>query len=587
MNNERINTFRKLIRLSRNAIKQYGLRYLITTILLEIRHNGFTIFKPVQETKIINTYSEEIAYKIWLREHELNNKKIQKIQTEINKFTVCPKITIILNVKENANKMLLQSLQKQLYKNFEIIINCQKLVYDKVVKSIEEFKEIKIIENKESCDKINELISKCSGEWILFLNDVKTLTEDALYHIIVEINSNKNVELIYSDEDKWMETNRINPFFKPDWSPDLFLSQDYISNFFVTSKKIWKENKIDDSLQYKRYYDFLLKITDIQRMIKHITRTLYSIEEKYYESNLESKNILKNTLQRRKIEGKVLDGLIPRTFRIKYKIKNKPKISIIIPTKDNKLILQRCLNSLRTKTNYKNFEVIIIDNNSTTEEMKKYLNSLSHKVLSYNDPFNFSKLNNLGRKNATGEFLLFLNDDTAALESNWLENMIEIGQQEGVGMVGAKLVLSDNTIQHAGWVYLKSGAGIHPFTGTNAESDKFNGQINVIRNYSAITGACQLIKTEIYDKVGGYDENFDLYYGDSDLCMKIIEAGYRVVYTPYAKLLHQGSTSIKKHNKVFFSTENHLEFITKWNNVKNGDPFYNPNLNINCRIKTE
>jgi len=587
MNSQRINTFRKLITLSTNAIKQYGFRYLITTVLLEIRHNGFAIFKPEPETKIINTYSEEISYKIWLREHELGSKKIQKIRIEVNEFKTCPKITIILNVKVDECEMLLQSLQKQLYKNFEIIINCQKLIYDKVVKSIKEFKGIEIIENKENCDKINELVSKCSGEWILLLNNVKTLTEDALYHIIVEINSNENIELIYSDEDRWLETNRINPFFKPDWSPDLFLSQDYISNFFAISKKIWKETKFDDSLQYTRYYDFLLKITDKPRMIKHITKILYSIEEKHDKVNLESKNILKNTLQRRRIEGEVLDGLIPRTFRIKYKIKGNPKISIIIPTKDNKLILQRCLDSLRTKTDYKNFEVIIIDNNSETEEMKKYLNSLSHKVLSYKDSFNFSKLNNLGRKNATGEFLLFLNDDIAALKSNWLENMIEIGQQEGVGVVGAKLVLSDNNIQHAGWVYLKSGAGIHPFTDTDAESDKFNGQINVIRNYSAVTGACQLIKTEIYDKVGGYDENFDLYYGDSDLCMKVIEAGYRIVYTPYAKLLHQGSTSIKKQSKVFFSTENHLEFITKWKNVKNGDPFYNPNLKINYRIKTE
>ncbi|TSA18895.1 MAG: glycosyltransferase, partial [Nitrosopumilales archaeon] len=207
-----------------------------------------------------------------------------------------------------------------------------------------------------------------------------------------------------------------------------------------------------------------------------------------------------------------------------------------------------------------------------------------YTVIKYNSPFNFSKINNIGASNASGDYLLFLNDDTAPLESNWLSEMLSLGLQKNIGIVGPKLVLGNNTIQHAGLTFLKTGAGFHPLQGVDSDSAGYFYTLNVVRNFSAVTGACLLINKKIFDQVGGFSEEFDLYYGDADLCLKVLKYGYRVVYTPYAKLLHQGSSSIKEQTRSFFAVENHYMFIKKWPYLKNGDPFYNPNLTWDYRI---
>jgi len=193
-------------------------------------------------------------------------------------------------------------------------------------------------------------------------------------------------------------------------------------------------------------------------------------------------------------------------------------------------------------------------------------------------------MNNLAVSKAKGDYLLFLNDDVAAIEPDWLTEMVSICQQNDVGAVGPKLIHSDGTIQHAGMVFLKSGAGFHPFQRYPEDNPGYFNFINVIRDFSAVTGACLLTKKEIFTKVGGFDNNFDLYYGDSDLCLKIRDCGYRIVYTPYAKLLHEGSSSIREHTSAFFTVENHQHFIKKWPFLRKGDPFYNPNLGWNYQI---
>ena len=593
----RIRTLKKLIKLSNNAFHEFGFRYLVNTAILELKQNKFAIFSPEIEERKIDSYSEQVAYKIWLRDNKITDEEKSSLKKELEQFQFKPKISIVISLdSKNIQSLnqLLHSLQEQIYKNFDVIINCTQELCNNVNKIITELSdyEFEIHLNEKKSNLINKLILNISGDYILFFNDAKAITSDALYRIVKALNDNNKIEIIYTDEDIIEKTKRIKPFFKPDWSPDLFLSQNYLTNFYVLKKNLVSEvGGFREQYREAKHYDLLLRLTDVKRDIYHITKILVSvgnyleIENNYFNSN--SKYALEDTLNRRKIKGKVLEGIIPNTFRIKYEMVGEPKVSIIIPTRDQKNLLERCINAIKTNTSYKNYEIIVVDNNSIEEITKKYLNSLPYKVIKYEHPFNFSKINNLGVKYSTGEYLLFLNDDAAPLESGWLENMLEICQQEKVGVVGAKLVLSDNMIQHAGWVFLKTGAGIHPFSGTDANSSNYNGQMNVIRNYSAVTGACMLMKKHVFEQIGGFDDNFDLYYGDSDVCLKAIQAGYRVVYTPYAKLLHQGSSSIKKYSRVFFSTENHYQFISKWKHVKNGDPYYNPNLKLNYRINLD
>ena len=240
---------------------------------------------------------------------------------------------------------------------------------------------------------------------------------------------------------------------------------------------------------------------------------------------------------------------------------------------------------MEENTTYKNWEIIIIDNNSTEKLTKSYYESLPYRIISYNEPFNFSKMNNLAVKHAKGDLILFLNDDTKIIDPNSLEEMVSLCCQKDVGAVGAKLVYSDDTIQHVGISFLKSGAGFHPFQRINEKKGGYHNIMNVVRECSAVTGACLLTKKEIFERVNQFDENFDLYYGDADLCLKIIESGYCVLYTPYTKLLHEGSYSIRKSSDFHFAIENHHHFIEKWPFLQNGDPYYNSNLGWNYSLE--
>jgi len=299
---------------------------------------------------------------------------------------------------------------------------------------------------------------------------------------------------------------------------------------------------------------------------------------------IDQSKILSKHIERLGLDAVVESDNALNTYRVRYSLQNEPKVSIVIPTKNNKSLLKRCIDGLENNTNYKNFEIIIIDNNTDNKDTLEYYDSLDYKILSYKDPFNFSKMNNLGSTKAHGDYILCLNDDTKAIDSNWLTEMVSICQQNDVGIVGAKLLHSNGTIQHAGAVFLKSGSGFHIFENILENDTGFFNLHNVIRDFSTVTGACLLIKKSIFDKIDGYDDNFDLFYGDADLCLKTIRAGFHVIYTPFARLLHEGSATIKKNSESFFAIENHFHFIKKWPHLKYGDPFYNNNLGWNYTI---
>jgi GT2 family glycosyltransferase len=316
------------------------------------------------------------------------------------------------------------------------------------------------------------------------------------------------------------------------------------------------------------------------------------LQKSFSNQFLEKKNILSSYFERKKINATVGNNTESGIFNIKFNVENNPLVSIIIPTKNNKKILQRCVESIKKHTSYKNFEIIIVDNNSIDLGTKSYYKSLSCTILDYKGSFNFSKMNNYAVKHAKGDFLLFLNDDTKVLESNWLQEMIGVCSQNDVGAVGAKLVYSDNTIQHAGIVILDTGAGFHPFQNIPEDSNKHFNLINAMRDCSAVTGACLMTKKEIFAKINGFDDVFDVYYGDADLCLRIIDSGYHVVYTPSVKMLHEGSHSIiatmssnSLEQTAHWAVENHFQFIKKWPLIKNGDQFYNKNLSWDYSIK--
>lgn len=600
----------KLAYLSSNCIHEFGFWYFINVALNELETNKLGVFKPEPQYSL-DTFSEDEAYKIWLIQHAITDEIRLKMKNKLREYKIRPKISILVSISDKNKKYLnetISSVKQQAYPEWELLFFYPKSLTDEIV--VKETSDARIINKPEISQDLAKIIATASGDLVAFTNSGNTLTEDALFKVVEFLNEVSDADLVYFDEDKIDKlSNRVKPFFKPSWSNELFLNLDYISNFYLVSTKILtKIEGFKSEYAEAMHYELLLRLTEATKKIVHIPTITFNVRDIADDVTISNfaqygKKAVSDALKRRGINAKVdlsifsyfnglsknnsallSRGTFPQSFRIKYPLQENSKVSIIIPTKDKKNLLKRCISSIEKNTSYKNYEIIIVDNNSGKNETISYLNSIRHTVIKYNFPFNFSKINNFAASHASGDYLLFLNDDTAPIESDWLSEMISIAQQENVGIVGAKLVYSSNLIQHAGLVFLESGAGFHPMQGIDSNSPGYFGFLNVVRNFSAVTGACLLISKKIFEEIGGFDDKFDLYYGDADICLKVIDRGYRVVYTPHAKLLHEGSSSIKEHAKSFFAVENHCEFVKKWPNIKNGDPFYNPNLGWDYRI---
>ena len=583
---------KKLFFLSKDLIREYGVLYAFRIFIEELFKQKTNLFLPDKVPQLdFEQYASD--YETFKQKHVVTPNKLELIKNEISEFPIKPSFTFLLVNLENQSgfKQSLCSILNQIYENFDLtIVNYSNDTinldnFEKELKS----KKIRLIEDSADSEKFNKTISSLQGDFIVVLDGGVTLQSDILYHIIKNLNQNSDSDIFYTDEDFTDENdNRVNPFFKPDWSPYLFFSMNYLGRFCVIKKSVLEQiNEFEFHTQRDFIYDLIIKCTEYTKNISHIPLPLFSTKNYGPEHSEYAKSSLTNHFKKTGIDATIENGFSPNTYRVNYKLNTEPKVSIIIPTKDKKELLQRCIQSIEGNTTYKNWEIIIIDNNSRDEKTIHYFESLPYEILQYDEPFNFSKINNLAVSKAKGDYLLFLNDDTAALEPNWLTEMVSLCQQKNVGVVGPKLVHYDQTIQHAGAVFLKSGSGFHPFQRFLETDSGYFNFINVIRDFSAVTGACLLVKKSVFTKIGGFDDNFDLYYGDSDLCFKIRELGLKIIYNPNAILRHDGSTKIRQAVRLFVPVENHHDFINKWKVVKYGDPFYNPNLSWNYSINIE
>ena len=574
-NNSRLDKLKKLFHISNELIHEYGFSYFLRIAFEEFFKQKGKLFSP-------DTVSHEIENEFIVNYDDfLENLQLKKnqYQSKIQNFSNNPLFSLILFINED-DPSIKSLLKDQIYENFELILisSSQKFVDSYTSKnSISHFQKLILDE-----PKIDDILKISKGDYFVFIDNFSIFHSDYLFNIAYKINQNFLGDVYYFDED-FIDKNgkRVNPFFKPDYSPYLLRSFNYVGNSFALSKSFL--NKLSSFVINTKnfHYDLLLHCAEISDKFIHIPIPSCSILK---IQNTDQTKILLEHIHRLRLNAAIEHGSVTNTYRVHYSLQDEPKVSIIIPTKNNKSLLKRCVDSIENNTNYKNFEIIIIDNNTNDKETLEYYDSLDYKIISYKEPFNFSKMNNLGAKHTQSDYVLCLNDDTKAIDSDWLTEMISICQQDKVGIVGAKLLHSNGTIQHAGVVFLKSGSGFHIFENILENDVGFFNLHNVIRDFSSVTGACLLIKRSIFDKIDGYDDDFDLFYGDADLCLKTLNDGFHVVYSPYARLLHEGSTTIKKNSESFFAIENHLHFINKWSYLKQGDPFCNYNLGWNYTI---
>ena len=575
---------KKLFMLSRGLIRAYGTRYFIYVVKLEFGKHGLSIFSL--DKKPLDAVSNPLFSEKYLKLLEYFKEKFTNELLHQKEFSYLPTVRIIIIFNKNNIDQLqhtINSLQNQSYQNWNVLLFSTDSNNEISLPSqIKETSKINMSQSKGDTKKFYDEIMNSKYDLIGFLKPGNLLDSFTLSQFVLKLNKNREYDIFYSDNDTIEGGIRKNPFFKPDWSPYLQKSMNYLSSLCLIKKELFEKISLESKFLGCIEYDVILKCVEKSDKIFHIPLPLCSVQgqdnSKDY-SHLQ-KLSLKHHLKRMNIFAKVEDGIIKNTFRIHYELEEKPKVSIIIPTKNNLGVIKRCIESIQKITKYPNIEIIIVDNASDKKEVTDYYKSLSVKILTYTENFNFSKINNFAVEHSTGDLLLFLNDDTKVLDPFWLDELVSICLQKDVGVVGAKLIFFDNTIQHAGMVFLKTGAGFHPAMRQNKNSDVYHNTVNVMKDCSAITGACLLTTKKIFKQVGGFDNQFDVYYGDSDLCLKIQDAGYRTVYTPFTELLHDGSTSISHWHAgaSFFDVENHQAFIKKWPKLKNGDPYYNPNL---------
>lgn len=610
-------------------VKYYLRRYGLINTLKKIFKKIFHISE--------NNMSNQEQYEIWMK----NNLPIENdYEFQKNKkFEISPKVSVVVpmyNTNEKFLEELVNSLKEQTYSNWELILADGSNEENNNIKSFFENESrinYKFLgENKGISGNTNEGIKLATGDFIGFLDHDDLLSKDALYEVVKSINENKDADFIYTDEDKVDNNgNFFEPYFKPDYSPETLECNNYITHFVVVKKElIDKAGTLRDEFNGAQDFDFVLRATKNAKKVIHISKILYhwrvsksstayvADSKPYaYEAGL---NVIKEYLKENNKKAEVEFGQdVPGIYKIKYDIIENPKVSILIPNKDNINLLKTCITSILKLTTYKNYEIIIIENNSEKEETFKYYTELIKtnkiKILNYNkntildsnserevkiksnfendNEFNYSKLINFGVKNCDGEYILQLNNDTKLLSKDWLEFLVGYAQNKEIGACGARLYFEDKTIQHAGIIVGISGIAGNALVNLPYGKHAYFGRESATRNVSAVTGACLLCRRELYEEVGFMDEEkFKVAFNDVDFCLKLMEKGYRNLYIPYVELFHyesktRGYEHSKNQEKRFnLECEN---FKEKWKDfLEKGDPYYNKNFTRNtCNYDIE
>jgi GT2 family glycosyltransferase len=435
--------------------------------------------------------------------------------------------------------------------------------------------------------------------FIVLLRNTDTLAPFALFEAARAINENPGCDFLYCDTDVLARDGKIrrSPAFKPDWSPDALRSADYVSDFMIIGRALLEEcGGFQAGLgagcgEAFIKYDLALRATERARRIVHIPKVLCHVGEagtSYNANKTEgAMKALEAHLKRLGRDGAVR-AVSHGVFKVTYRLTRNPLISIVIPNRNSAKELRVCLESVYEKSSYKNFEVVVVENGSDEEDIfrlyREYEKARGLKVARWAGPFNYSDVNNYGVSRCSGDVLLFLNNDTEAINPDWLERMLEHALRPEVGAVGAKLYYPNDTVQHAGVVVGLGGIAGHSHKGFKRTSAGYTNRLWMVQNYSAVTAACVMMRRNVFQEAGGFDPGYSLAYNDVDLCMKLVRRGYLIVWTPWAELYHyesmtRGIADTPDKLRHFFA-EMQL-FRARWSEyVKKGDPFYSPNLTL-------
>lgn len=578
--------------------------YNIKKGILYLRHYGPKEFW----VKLTERFqADDVDYEQWYENHKALPEELEKQKNE--KWKRKPLISIVVpvyNTPQAFLRQMIESVQSQSYSEWELCIGNASPENKELKKNLEEYKkdtrikEVEIPDNKGISQNTNRAMEIASGEWIGLLDHDDLLAPNALYEIAKAVNECPEAEVVYTDEDKVTTDlkEHFQPHLKPDFNLDLLRSNNYICHFFVASHDlISRVGGFRPEFNGAQDYDLILRCTEQAKQIVHIPKILYhwrvhkastadNPASKMYAFDA-GKRAIEEHLERCHTKGAVEHTKDLGFYRVKYEVCGEPLVSIIIPNKDQSEALKKCLDSIREKTSYRNYEIIIVENNSEEPETFAFYKKIAGeriKIVTWEGEFNYSAINNFGVRHARGDYLLLLNNDVEIINGDWMEEMLSHCQRKEVGIVGAKLYYPDNTIQHAGIIIGIGGVAGSIFVGLPRAFSGYLHKASIQLDLSAVTAACMLVKRSVFEQVGGLEEKLKVAFNDVDFCLRVREKGYLVVYDPYAELYHYESKTRgaedTKGKVRRFQTE--IEYMrSHWIGLlKKGDPYYNCNLSL-------
>jgi GT2 family glycosyltransferase len=561
---------------------------------------------------VADVWERDPAYERWLVANKVRPSDVQRMRETLPLLTARPTFSVLMPVYDTPETYLREAIESviaQVYPDWELCIADDASPDPRVREVLEEyaavdgriklcFKDV----NGHIAATSNSALALASGDFVALLDHDDLLSVDALFENALAINRYPDPDVIYSDEDKIDDRGRrSSPYFKPDWSPDSLLARNYVSHLGVYRRALVNEvGGFRVGYEGSQDYDLLLRVSERATRIVHIPRVLYhwrihsastagARTQKGY-AYLAAVRALSEALERRGESGRVVPNEeTPGIYTVRYDIARPQRVSIIIPTRDHGDDVERCLRSLFDRSTYPDFEVILLDNGTEDEAsldiFARWLEREPErlKVVRYDVPFNFSKINNYAASAASGTYFLFLNNDTEVVAPDWIEAMVEQAQRPSIGAVGAKLLYDDGTVQHAGVIIGLGGVAGHSHKYQPGGEPGYFGAVQTVNNFSAVTAACLMVRRSVFEEVGGFDEALAIAFNDVDLCLRIQAAGYYNVYLPHVVLYHHESKS-----RGFEDTpEKMARFLReqqvmheRWRTAEVPDPHYNRNLTL-------
>ena len=604
-------TLSRLFRFRLPSVKLF-MQWCRTGVRILGSHGPTALARAVYDTWLTQTDENRSTYVDWIAAYAQPDDAQQLAMREaFPKFPRQPVISLITPVYNTPEKYLraaIESVLGQIYSHWELCLADDASTAPHVKRVLEEYRlrdaRIKVVlrqQNGHISAASNSALELATGAFVALLDHDDTLTPDALFWVAKELNDFPVAALLYSDEDK-LDPDGVptTPYFKCDWNYDLFLSHNLITHLGVYRSDLVRKlggfrTEFDGAQDYDLALRFIEQIDATQ--IRHIPRVLYhwrmlpgstaiGAEQKDYAAEC-ARLAIQEHLTRQHIAGSVETIAEMATQRVRYQLPaNLPLVSIIIPTRNARKLVQQCIDSIRRKTTYGRYEILLVDNGSDDKEALDYFAVLGERgqirLIKDPSPFNFSRINNDAARVASGDYLVFLNNDIEVISPDWLSELVSHAQRPGVGAVGARLWYPNDTIQHAGLVLVAGLAG-HAHLGRPRGDHGYFSRASLIQAYSAVTGACLCIRKQLFEEAGGFDETLAVAFNDVDFCLRLQDRGYRNLYTPYAELYHHESATRgyedTPEKMIRFKKEAQI-LQERWMPILVNDPCYNPNLTL-------